>query len=162
MRTTGVCGKEIKVESVSERLPHLTLSFFQVDFLGPSIFMAVVSVGCRIRKSFCTFTYGEDTGKTHIVIEMQAIIHTNERMRIATQSAHQHKKNQQQNSREHKKYACEKNRNKLPYAVAVVLKSHHEHRTSTATLFFLSKISENHCRTGLRHIQIIKNTDSDF
>lgn len=92
MRTTGVCEKEIKVESVSERLPHLTLSFFQVDFLGPSIFMAVVSVGCRIRKSFCTFTYGEDTGKTHIVIEMQAIIHTNERMRIATQSAHQHNK----------------------------------------------------------------------
>lgn len=85
--------------------------------------------------------------QTHIVTETQAIIHTNERMRIATQSAHEKnnnntitkfggkKKNGQRRQRQ------QQNANKLPYAVAVVFKiapwTHDQHRHSHGFCVFV-------------------------
>lgn len=72
---------------------------------------------CRIRKSFCIFTHGEDTDKRTLLQKCRPSFIPNERMRIATQSAQRNtqyeKKRNNQQQQQHSQRVLAEQKKKL-------------------------------------------------
>lgn len=130
----------------------LTLSLSLLPIFASFFLLRILLLQLSHLQIFLCFTHVEDIDKYYIVTDMQVIIHTDVKEQfIATPKIHIQKIPQstidsEMNKKKKKNIKLEKKiaENKLPYAVTVVFKSHHEH---TTTLFFYSLYKKKSLKT---------------